>query len=360
MKKFLFSAALLTLLSPLAWSQITITAADMPIGPSGGAPFGDTLRYSNANPAALSINLTDTGTNKVWDFSGLVAISQSVDTYKNAAQVNVSYVVTISPTAYGIKIADSLPGAPISVQDIYNFYNKKTSPSRFVTVGFAAKISGFPIPINYSTEDVIYYFPLSYPHPTDVSNFRLSYSLPGGLGYFSQTGTRTTRVDAWGTIKTPYANAVSVIRVRSEIAEMDTVTFGTTSQGIPRNTVEYKWLANGEHYPLLSVTTTVIGGTETPTSVTYRDTKRSTLNVFNTPAKAQSLELYPNPAVGDIVNIKVPTTWSSFSIKVYDPTGKLVSESSNKLAISVAGLASGKYLVFAESGSNVAFAQFVK
>lgn len=359
MKKFLCSAALLALLSPAAWSQITITAADMPAGPTGGAAFGDTLRYSRANPLTAGINLNDTGTNKVWDFSSLIAVAQSVDTYKTATQINASYAVTISATAYGLKVADSLPGAPVPVKDIYNFFNKKSSPSRFVTEGFAAKISGIPIPINYSSEDVVYYFPLSYPHATDVTNFRLSYNL-AGLGYFSQTGTRTTRVDAWGTITTPYATAVSVVRVRSEIAEMDTVRFGTTTQAIPRNTVEYKWLANGEHYPLLSVTTTKNGSTETPTSVTYRDTKRAGLSVFNSPAKIQSLELYPNPAVGELMNVTVPASWTTFSLKVYDVTGKLVSESSNQKVISVAKLATGKYIVLAESGGSIAFAQFVK
>lgn len=359
MKKFLFSAVLLALFAPSVGAQITITAADMPVGPVGGASFGDTLRYSSANPVGSGIDLTDTGANKVWDFSSLVAIAQTVDTYKTATQINISYAVTISPTAYGIKIADSLPGAPIPVKDIYNFYNKKTSPSRFVTEGFAAKISGLPIPINYSSEDVIYYFPLTYPHGTDVSNFRLSYNL-SGLGYFSQTGTRTTRVDAWGTITTPYASAVSVIRVRSEIAEIDTVKFGTTTQGIPRNTVEYKWLANGEHYPLLSITTTRIGGTETPTSITYRDNKRMGVGVVNTTAKIQSLELYPNPANGDFVNLKVPAAWTSFTVKVYDATGKLVLSTNNKQSISTANLASGKYLVLAESGASIAFAQFVK
>ncbi len=131
MKQTLFSVMLVLMVVP-AIAQITITASDMPVN-------GDTLRYSIANPAAASINLSDSGTNKAWNFSSLAPIAQGVDTFKSAAQVNASYGFTISPTAYGTKVADSLPGAPIPVKEIYNFFNKKTGPSRYVTEGFAAK-----------------------------------------------------------------------------------------------------------------------------------------------------------------------------------------------------------------------------
>ncbi|MBS1644944.1 MAG: T9SS type A sorting domain-containing protein [Bacteroidetes bacterium] len=358
MTKHLFGTLICCALAASTEAQITITASDMPVGPSIGASYGDTLRYSIASPTGLTINLADSGTAKVWDFSSLMPIAQGVDTYKSAANVNISYAVTISPSAYGIKIADSLPGLPIQVKEVYNFYNKKSSPSRFVVEGFAAKISGLPIPVNYTSEDVIYNFPLSYPHGTDVSNFKLSYSM-AGLGGFAQAGTRTTRVDGWGTITTPYANAVSVIRVRSEIVEVDSVTVGGTSMGIPRHVVEYKWLANGEHYPLLYVVANKIGGTEVPTLIRYRDTKRSTLNVPAV-AKVQTLEVYPNPAFSDKLNLVIPAAWLHFSVRVYDMEGRVVASSNSQQTISIGGLKAGHYLLVAECGNSRGYAQFVK
>lgn len=358
MKKFLFGTLLCGAFAATSFAQITITASDMPVGPTLGASFGDTLRYSIASPTALTINLADSGTAKVWDFSSLMPLAQGVDTYKSAAQVNISYAVTISPSAYGIKIADSLPGLPIGVKEVYNFYNKKSSPSRFVTEGFAAKISGLPVPVNYSSEDVIYNFPLSYPHGTDVSNFKLSYSM-SGLGGFAQAGTRKTRVDGWGTITTPYANAVSVIRVRSEINEVDSVTVAGTSMGIPRNVVEYKWLANGEHYPLLYVVANKIGGTEVPTLIRYRDTKRSGLSV-PTMAKIQNISVYPNPATTDKLHLEIPASWMNFSVRIYDLSGKVVALSENQHEVSIIGLTAGHYLIQASSGNSVAYAQFIK
>jgi hypothetical protein len=102
------------------------------------------------------------------------------------------------------------------------------------------------------------------------------------------------------------------------------------------------------------------GGTETPTSVTYRDAKRAGLSVSNPAPKVQMMTLYPNPATGNIIKLKVPASWTNFSAKVYDAGGKIVAENTNQGSFSVAGFASGKYFVIAESGASIAFAQFVK
>ena len=351
MNKYVY-AFLFLLCASYAHGQITITAADVPAA-------GDTLRYSVAL-ATAAINLSDSGSNNTWNYTSLVPMAQAIDTYKTAAQVNATYAVTISPTAYGIKVADSIPGAPVPVKDIYNFFNKKTSPSRYVTVGFAAKLSGAPIPINYSDEDEIFYFPLTSTRPLDSSTFRLSYSIPG-FGSFSQQGYRKTKVDGWGTIETPYTTApVSVLRTRAEIVEIDSFTFGGTSMGIPRTTVEYKWLANGEHYPLLFVTAAKTGGTETPVSVRYRDKYRNLLGINPLSQTFQKLSVYPNPVSGAAVFVKVPASWIIYTLRVFDVTGKLISETSNTPKITTAALSAGKYIVIAESGVERGMSQFVK
>lgn len=324
-------------------AQITITAADMPVS-------GDTLRYSFIANGTSGVDFTTTGANTTWDFSSLVAVGQRVDTYKTAIQVNPIYTL-ISPTAYGYKVADSFPGLgaflPVSIKGIYTFYNKKSSPSRFIAEGFAATIAGIPTPATYQDEDEIYYFPLDFGVTNDSSNFRLSYNL-SVVGSMLQKGYRKTTVDGWGTIVTPfYTTPLNCIRVRSEIHEIDSITLSTLPLppvGIPRNTVEYKWLANGEHYPALWITTTITGSTETVTSVRYRDYYRPGLLNVNKTTTLTELKAYPNPAVNGIVNISIPVDWKDYSIEVYDLQSKLVLSTSNTPQLNLEILPNGNYL----------------
>jgi hypothetical protein len=353
MKKLLLGAFFAMAAGP-AMAQITITAGDMPVN-------GDTLRYSAANPASSGLNFSITGPASTWNFSTLTPVAQGVDAYKTAAQVNIAYAATISPTAYGYKVADSIPGAPVSVKDVYNFFNKKpaAAPTRFVVEGFGAIVLTAPLAVTYSDEDEVYFFPLTYPHAADSSSFRLAYS---GLGDFSQTGYRKTTVDGYGTIVTPYATSpVNVIRVRSEIVEIDSFTFGGNSQVIPRNTVEYKWLAPGEHYPLLNILTTKTGTTETVTAARYRDTKRAGVGVTNMNAPAMSfLQAYPNPAQGS-VTLEVPTAWQYYTLHLYDATGKIVATTQNTARINTENLPAGNYMIMAESATGtLGVARFVK
>src|SRR5688572_25770816 len=141
MLKRLNTALCLIVLAVQTQAQITITAADVPV-------LGDTIRYSRVD-ALTPINYTATGTNYAWDFSGLTPFSQRIDTYKTAAAVNPIYGATIRPTAYGIKVEDTLDlggsGGPVTVTEVYSFFNKKTLPSsRFIIEAFAAKVNGIP------------------------------------------------------------------------------------------------------------------------------------------------------------------------------------------------------------------------
>src|SRR5579872_4876509 len=99
-KGILFFLALL--LIHVSFAQITITASDMPV-------VNDTLRYSTAIGPTSGINVYDSGTNKTWVYDTLKPIVQTLDTYKLAATVNIAFVLT-DPTAYGYKVADSVPG----------------------------------------------------------------------------------------------------------------------------------------------------------------------------------------------------------------------------------------------------------
>ena len=351
MKKFLY-ALIVACTTQSALAQISITASDMPIA-------GDTLRYSTASPTGSGFSAADSGTAKVWDFSMLSPLTQGIDTYKTASAVNITYALTISPTAYGYKVADSFPGLsgvlPISITNLYTFFNKKTGPARYIAEGFAAVISGLPTPVNYSDEDEWYYFPLTYAR-SDSSTFSLKFSLPT-LGSIKQAGYRKTRVDGWGTIVTPYfTTPTNCIRVRSEIHEIDSIDLLVTKIGLPRNTVEYKFLANGQHYPALWVTASLTGSTETITSIRYRDVARSTMGIASNALSYRTIKAYPNPAQNGIVYVELPADWQQYQIACFDLQGKLVATTSNKNQIDLSQMPAGRYVLQVLCGNQTAYA----
>lgn len=351
MKKILLSIGA-SCLALSSFAQITITAADMPVS-------GDTLRYSIANIVGTTFNKADSGASKVWDFSTLTPIGQGVDTYKTASAVNITYALTISPTAYGYKVADSFPGLgsvlPVSINNLYTFFNKKSSPSRYVAEGFAAVISSLPTPVNYSDEDEWYYFPLTY-GKEDSTTFALKFSLLT-LGSLKISGYRKTKVDGWGTIKTPYfTSATNCIRVRSEVHEIDSVIVSGVGVGIPRNTVDYKFLAIGEHYPAMWVTSLLLGSTETVTTIRYRDTKRNITNISEKANTYRSINVYPNPVSKGILNIDVPQSWSNFQLAVYDLQGRVIYSAQNQKQLDMKDISAGKYVIQVLSGEAFGYA----
>jgi hypothetical protein len=361
MKKLVLSLAAFAAFQ-LSYGQVSITAADMPVS-------GDSLRNSIVLPIGANLDLTVTGANSNWDFSDLTPVSQLVDRYKTAAQVNATYALTISPNAYGYLVTDTfdlsaigqqLP-IPISVTDVYTFFSKKNNPSRFVAEAFAAEVTGFPIPAVYSDEDEWYFFPLEFGNG-DTSTYKLDVDVLGTAN-LKMEGGRRTLVDGWGKIKTPhFTTAVDCIRIKSETDETDTVTFSGSSVGFPRKTTEYKWLTPGEHYPALWVTEDNSTGTPTVTSVRFRDHYRN-LNpagIADAKPSIQMLTAYPVPAQNDKVTIEVPQQWRQYIVTVFDRAGKVVSHTNNTASINTAGWAAGEYFARVISGSNTGFVRLSK
>jgi len=363
MKNVLLSLVLVCIVQISFGQIITITAGDMPVA-------GDTLRYSTALGATSGINVNDSGTNKTWVYDTMKPILQTLDTYKFAATVNIAFVLT-DLTAYGYKIADSIPGlgtlgAGLSIKNIYNFFNKKTSPDRYLAEGIGATVTtalgSAPTAASYSDPDEIYYFPLTYPHTQDSSSFAININL-ATVGSLKRQGYRKTTVDGWGTIKTPYyKTATNCIRIRSEIHEIDTINIPLLSLNLPlvMDTIEYKWLVNGGHYPALWVTQSK--HTSVLTSVTYRDSLRhGVLSVNNQPQLSwQAIQAYPNPVTKGDMHLVIPADWSDFTVLVYDNTGRVVADFKNKNQFNVNSLSSGKYILLIKCNNNIGISQIAK
>jgi len=359
MRRLVFSLCLLAC-GFLAHSQIAITAADMPVA-------GDSLRYSSTSIfSALSL-AADSGENMTWNYD-FSPVSQGLDTYKKPAQVNPFLALSMGTlNCYGYKIADSIPGismllSGVTVSDLYTYYNKINIPPCFVAEAFSASLAGFPVGAVYTNPDVVYMFPLSYGRQ-DSNGFELRMGA-ASFGSIMQKGYRKTRVDGWGTITTPYfTDPVPCIRVRSEIVEEDSVVMDSTSFGIPRTTVEYKWLVKGEHYPALVVSTLSLAGIEIPLTARYRDKYRPELNtsVRNITADNGDVFAYPNPATDGWVRFEIPDAWTKdFYIELFDAQGKSVMNHHNKRQLDVSTLPAGNYLVRLISGGSTAYIKLVK
>lgn len=362
MKRWLSTIAL-TIICAAAWAQITITADDMPV-------HGDTLRYTNASPFPPSVGAADSGEHMTWSY-GFTPTSQGLDEYKRPSEINPLYAFTLPSNPYGYKIADSIPGlsllvTSVTITDLYTFFNKYSTPPAFAAEAFGATISGFPAGASYIDPDVLYFFPLTYGN-NDSANFYLKFGLPT-VGGLKEKGYRKSRVDGWGTITTPYyTSPTACIRVRSEIHEIDSVTFDSVSFGLPRVTVEYKYLVKGQHYPAVWATANVVAGLEVVTSIKYKDIYRAELNpapppntVKNTATQQNEVTAYPNPAIDGKTTLKLPEDWKQFSIEVFDAQSKPVATFNNKAELYLSNLPSGNYVARVISGTNIAFVKIVR
>lgn len=354
--KYILSLLAVVLLLGQAKAQISVTASDMPVS-------GDTLRYSTASAVGSGINLADSGTGMTWNYSSLSPRAQAVDTYKTALTVSLTYLL-ISINAYGYKVADSFPGGsllPVSITQLYTFFEKQGSNTRYAAVAFGAKIAGIPTPFNYTKDDIWYRFPLTYGN-SDSNSYALNITLSSTLS-LKQAGYRKTRVDGWGTIVTPYyTSPVNCIRVRSEIHEIDSINFGFPI-GIPRNTVEYKWLVNGDHYPALWVTANVAGGgAETIAVIRYRDIARDVALHTETVVAHDATEVkaVPNPAANGLISLAIPQSWKEYSVEVFDMQSKIVLTGRNEPIVNLQNLPSGQYIGRVICGDHVAYVQLVK
>lgn len=261
---------------------------------------GDTLRYSNALPTELPTNFETGGANMSWDFSAMTPQRQQLLNYYSATKTPYSFYFF---GQIGQKTADTIGAGPITLTNVYSFYTN--SSKVFKAEGIGYQYSGFPLAAMYKDDDEIYQFPLNY-GDKDTSTFNFKFSIPGDLFALVQAGTRYNDADGWGTIKTPYKEYTNVLRLRTYVDEIDTVTSQFGKFPLPRKTVSYKWLSLSERIPVMEITGTAnpLTGAFTPTQVRYRDGFIPSLNAEELSGirPALGIEIYPNPTA-DFVQI---------------------------------------------------------
>lgn len=323
--RYLLPLALSATLAAQAQTAPVITADDMPVA-------GDTLRLSVAAtlPAGAPA-LTQVGENQTWNYAGLVPTSQRVEAYNSFASsamglqlfyfgLGANKATLAMPQALPLPAGVTLPVPVTNTQEFFNL-----TANSFYSVGFGGVLNGTAVPVGYASgNDVLYNFPTTYTSSM-LSNSVVNISLPN-TGFFSRKRQRINRADAWGTVTTPYGT-FQALRVVTSLNDHDSVQVGVaTGQGftLPLRR-EYKWLAKGQHVPVLTIITAEVAGVEQVTGVEYRDSYRR----ITAPLAARNAALeagfqpYPSPsAVGTALRVVVPAGAGPLTLTGADVLGR--------------------------------------
>jgi PKD repeat protein len=224
-------------------AQPVITQEDM-------AKVGDEVYVSTSLD---NIELDSTGPDYLWDFSKMKPLANDTLRFNKPASIyNLLF--------YG----DVAQVSNVLGQKGYSFYKSSKTSWVHEGMGFKMPVLNQDVPLRYSNTETIYQFPL-----TDSSRFSDSFDMNMSMQGLEIVirGRRTTVVDGFGKIKTPYGT-FECLRLKSEVIEKDTFI-----QGIDNSRTEYTWLAKKQKIPVLQVIVSNMG-----TIITYRDTARTVQN----------------------------------------------------------------------------------
>jgi len=317
--------------------QITITENDMP-------SVGNTFIVTTA-ATDVYIDVDQTGTNYNWDFiGGLIPLYSQGDTFIDELDLPLTYILFFLGSNLAAKSGVNVDFNGLTLSDVYTVYKKNSS--QFEIDGYAGTFQGIPVPLVYSSKDIVYRFPLEF-GDKDSSDASISYSFPG-LFYFSQQRHRVNEVDGWGTIKTPIGE-FDVLRVKSSITDidsfyLDTLNFGTSAS---LKSYEYKWLAQASGIPVMQVNAQDVFGYPLVTQILYQDTAFQT-GITET-VTSSTVKIFPNPA-SEFVRFESDQNKPS-TVFIYDAYGRKMRE-----------IKTGEsFLVRASDWANgVYFAQYVR
>ena len=220
-------------------------------------------RYNIGNGFVVPFNYTQTGPDQTWDFRNLDPQTQDTLNFNNFLTTPYGFLF-IDPLNFfgtlGVKQPDQNIGLGnlftlFQFTNVYEYQKRNTIQNRFEVVGRGQTAAGaIPLLSLYEQEDVIFRFPVRFGDSV-VTPFR--YNLLLGLQDTAiVSGTRTTVVDGWGTVRLPIGD-VPALKVRSRLVSNYNIRLNTIQLPIPLNFTltenEYKWMGKQRKAPLLAV-----------------------------------------------------------------------------------------------------------
>lgn len=329
-------------------SQITLTSVDFATG-------GDTVRMSQAIDDGY--DYLSTGAGYIWDFSALTPNTQTLKDFRSldGSPAFIQFIFgTFAPVKYqanyfiestALPIDQLTSFLPVTIEDIFQF--TRITADSMTSVGYSMVVDGNNLPFKSDTIETKYGFDLQYGNTHFSRGYTMIDFNPIVDAIWNQHRTRYTEVDGYGTITTPYG-VFDALRIKHDITEVDSlymvipVIGGTWIPMEIPTSHEYEWWTNGEKEPILKIVTNDIFGTETVTSIEYRDIYRG-LDAGIAELKFE-FAMFPNPVTDDL-NI---SSFDNFNvIRILDSKGSIVLEEevnqTNSAVLDLSQLVKGEY-----------------
>lgn len=346
---------LFTAFSAVSFTQITVDAGDFPSG-------GDTAMVSISD--AMDIDFESSGEDYIWDYGSINRTEQRIDTFFDVSTASLTYQFVFNnawlepdyESDYYTSLLDfvipSTDAIGVSFANPVGFTKIETDVVQ--NVGIGVEISGVQVPVKSEIIDLVYALPLNFSDDW-VSNSFLEIDLnPAYDGIFRRYQTRTSLVDGYGEITTPFAT-FEAIRIKSTLEYTDSVriNIGGMTTWIPLptpNQTYYTWISKDQKIPVMEVVTQTTAGTETISSIEYKDKFRGYAAVSE--EQETQVEIYPNPTRNQL-NIVNAQAYNALSIYSLDGKQVLyVDISNNTQKIDVSMLNPGVFVVRLTGADN--------
>ena len=161
-----------------------------------------------------------------------------------------------SNTDQCVELKDSLQLLNFTLYDLQRYQAKASNLLLENFIGFKVDLGGLPTQavIVYENPDTIFHFPVSYGDDwTSGTQYGLNLNPAGQNILYSARQTRTTTIDGWGTLQTPYDTFENVIRLRSDILRLDTIIENDTDvTTLIADQVEFMWLDTNYTLPVMT------------------------------------------------------------------------------------------------------------
>lgn len=337
-------------------AQITITDSDMPVT---GTPY-----YRDQGNNLTVIDPAITGANQTWDYSQLGVVTTDTTEYVPVSSTPLLYQFYFNNIVLynswkadlalpGPDIGTQIPGSPIAITDVINYY--KVTTSALFQVGFGATINTIPASQRYDPRDKILKLPNTF-GLVDSNDFAWLLAVPG-IGSLGQTKTRSNETDGWGTLQLPFAS-YNTLRVKSTITGIDTfyLDLAGFGLGIASTQYEYRWYAIGEGEPVLIVNASDALGTITVNAANFKHTDPT--GIYNYSGPVSETSFGPNPASDLIVlhyqtlqadRLQISLHTSLTGQEVLKTDKQITAGTKNQISLDIHNLAKGFYTLKVKS-----------
>ncbi len=159
-----------------------------------------------------------------------------------------------------------------NISDLKRFQRKTQQQLLETFFGFTIDLNGSPFTavVVYHSPDTILQFPVMY---GDTLSSHITWNLdlsPTGQNIqYASHQQRTTKVDGWGTLMTPYDTLNGVLRIRSVISRMDTLSTDTLNVPLNVSQIEYTWYDTAYGLPVMIANGLLLDTIETLNTVSY-------------------------------------------------------------------------------------------